>query len=62
MVDPTVQDFLPRIHMLKRFYLNNPTMNNGTSKSAKIVLSKSNFLCQISMDFSKKKIHLRVSI
>ena len=35
---PKVQDFCPRINMLKGFFLNNPTMNYGSSKSAKIVL------------------------
>ena len=39
----------------KEFFYNNPTMNYGSSKSAKIVLSKSIFLCQKSMEFKKEK-------
>ena len=44
IVGPKMQDFCPRINMLKGiFFKNNPTMNYGLSKSAKIVLSKSIF-------------------
>jgi hypothetical protein len=35
MVGPKMQDFCPRISMLKGF-LNNPNINYGSSKSAKI--------------------------
>ena len=33
---PKMQDFCPRINMLKGFFLNNPTMNYGLSKSVEI--------------------------
>ena len=64
MVGPKKQNFCPRINMLKEFFLNNPTMKYGSSKSAKIVCTfKVNFLCQKLTDFfSKIKIHLRISI
>ena len=35
------QDFWPRINILKGFFEKNSSMNYGSSKSAKIVLSKS---------------------
>ena len=44
MVGPKMQDFCPRINMLRMiFFSNNPMMNHGLSKSAVIVLSKSIF-------------------
>ena len=46
-----MQDFCPRINMLKGFFLNNPTMNYGSSKSAKIVLLKSIFYVKIRRNF-----------
>ena len=33
---PKMQNFCPRINMLEGFFLNNPTMNDGSSKSAEI--------------------------
>ena len=44
MVGPIKQDFWPRITILKgNFFFKNPYMNYGSSKSAKIELSKSIF-------------------
>ena len=60
MMGPKMQDFCPRINMLKGIFLNNPTMFYGSSKSAEIVLSKS--MSKIDGIFSKKKPHLRISI
>ena len=39
MVGPKMKDFCPRMNMLKGFFLNSPTMNYGSSKSADIVQS-----------------------
>ena len=54
MMGPKMQDFCPRINMLKDFFLNNPTMNYGLSKSAKIVISKSIFRVNNQQNFFKK--------
>ena len=43
MVGPKKQDFWPRINILEGFFILNPSMNYDSSKSAKIVLSKSIF-------------------
>ena len=61
MVGPKMQDFCPRINMLKVFFLNNPAMNYGLSISAEIVPSKSIFYVKINGTFSKKN-HLRTSL
>ena len=55
MVGPKKQDFWQRINILKGFFFLNPSMNYGSSKSAKIVLSKSTELFQ-------KKLRLRPNI
>ena len=53
MVGPKMQDFCPRINMLKgNFYKKNPAMTYGSSKSAEIVISKSIIYLK---KFSKKK-------
>ena len=54
--------FFPRINILKSFFLNNPTMNYGSSKSA-----KSYFQSQFSMSktdgfFSKKKTFKNINL
>ena len=50
MVGPKMQDFCPRIDMLKgNCFKNNPAMNYGSSKSAEIVIPK------IDGIFSKKE-------
>ena len=54
MVGPKMQDFCPRINMLKVFFLNNPAMNYGLSISAEIVLS--NFYVKNRQKFFKKKL------
>ena len=43
MVVPKKQDFWPRINILKGIFVLSPSMNYDSSKSAKIVLSKSIF-------------------
>ena len=48
MVGPKKQDFWPRINLLKGKYFVN-AMNDGSSKSTKIVLSK--LIFDIKMDF-----------
>ena len=48
--------------MLKGFFLNNPTMNYGSSKSAKIVPWKSIFYVKNGRNFFKKRNDLRISI
>ena len=50
-----MQDFCPRINMLKVFFLNNPAMNYGLSISAEIILSKSIFYIKNRLNFFKKK-------
>ena len=55
------QDFWPRINTLKGFFLNS-SMNYGSSKSAKIVPSKSIFDVKNQPIFFKKNIHLMISI
>ena len=57
-----MQDFCPRINMLKGFFLNNHAMNYGLSKSAEIVLSKSIFNVKNQLIFFKKKLRLRPNI
>ena len=62
-VSSVMQDFCPRIDMLKgNCFKKNPAMNYDLSKSAKIVLSKSTFKCQKSIYLKKKKTHIRISI
>ena len=53
MVGPKMQDFCPRINMLKGFFFN-PTMTYGSSKSAEIALSESIFYVKNQLNFSKK--------
>ena len=60
MVGPKKQDFWPRI--MGNFCLKNPLMNYGSSKSAKIVLSKSIFDVKNQLNFFKKKLRLRPNI
>ena len=51
MVGPKKQDFWPRINILIGFLKKNPSMNYGSSKSAKIVLSKSIFDVKNQLNF-----------
>ena len=62
MVGPKMQDFCPRINMLKVFFLNNPAMNYGLSISAEIILSKSIFYIKNRQNFFKKTNCLKISI
>ena len=57
IVGPKKQDFWPRINILKDFFLN-PLMNYGSSKSAKIVLSKSIFEVKNQLNLLKKNLGL----
>jgi hypothetical protein len=62
MVAPKKQDFWPRINILEGiFFKKNHSMNYGSSKSAKIILSKSIFDVKNQSNFFKKK-YLRISI
>ena len=56
MVGPKKQDFWPRIKILKGFFFLNLSMNYRSSKSAKIVLSKSIFDVNNQLNFFEKKI------
>ena len=59
MVDPKKQDFWPRINILKRkLFSKNPSMNCGSSKSAKIAFSKSIFDVKNQLNFFKKNLGL----
>ena len=70
MVGPKMQDFCLRINMLKGIFFLNPTMTDGSSKSAEIVLLESIIYVKNQRNFFKKKIHnlkkkknhLRISI
>ena len=63
MVGPKKQDFWPRINIVKgNLKKENPSMNYGSSKSAKIVLSKSIFNVKNRLIFFKKKLRLRPNI
>ena len=55
MVGPKMQDFAQESTCSKEIFLNNPTMNYGSSKSAEIVLSKSIFYVKNRQNFFKKK-------
>ena len=55
MVGPKKQDFWPRINILKGIKKKNPSMNYGSSKSAKIVLSNSIFNVKNKLIFFQKK-------
>ena len=57
MMGPKMQDICPRINILKGFFLN-PSMNSGSSKSAKIVLSKSIFNVKNQLNFLKRNLGL----
>jgi hypothetical protein len=57
-VGPKKQDFWPRINILKGFFFQNPSMNYGSSKSTKIVLSKSIFNVKNQLNFIKKNLGL----
>ena len=57
MVGPKKQDFWPRINILKGFFLN-LSMNYGSSKSAKIILSKSIFNVKNQLNFFKRNLGL----
>ena len=67
---PKKQDFWPRINILKgNLKKENPSMNYGSSKSAKIVLSKSIFEVKNQLILQKRLecpkidgIHLTISI
>ena len=61
MVSPKMQDFSPRINTLKDFFLNNPTMNYGLSKSAENHFQSQFSMSKIDGIFSKKN-HLRILI
>ena len=53
------QDFWPRINILKgNLKKENPSMNYGSSKSAKIVFSKSIFDVKNQLNFFKKNLGL----
>ena len=58
IVGPKKQDFWPRINILKDFFFQNPLMNYGSSKSAKIVLSKSIFEVKNQLNLLKKNLGL----
>ena len=58
MVSPKKHDFWPRIHILKGFFFNR-SMNYASSKSAKIVLSKSIFDVKNQPIFLKKNFSSR---
>ena len=63
MVGPKKQDFWPRINILKgNLKKENPLMNYGSSKSAKIVFSKSIFDVKNQLNFFKKRLRLRPNI
>jgi hypothetical protein len=55
------QDFWPWINILKGF-LFNPSMNYGSSKSAKIVLLKSIFDVKNQLNFFKKKLFKNINL
>ena len=56
---PKKQDFWPRINILKgNLKKENPLMNYGSSKSAKIVFSKSIFDVKNQLNFFKKNLGL----
>ena len=59
MAGPKKQDFWPRINILKGFLFKSV---DESSKSAKIVLSKSIFDVKNQLIFSKKKLRLRPNI
>jgi len=63
MVGPKKRDSWPRINILKgNVCFLNPSMNDSSSKSAKIVLSESIFDVKNQPIFFKKKFHLKISI
>ena len=57
MVGPKKQEFWPRINILKGLFLN-LSMNYGSSKSAKIVLSMSIFIVKNQLIFFKINLDL----
>jgi hypothetical protein len=58
MAGPKKQDFWPRINILKGNFFLNLSMNYGSSKSAKIVLSKLIFDVKNKLKFFKKNLGL----
>ena len=63
MVGPKKQVFRPKINILNGFFFKNPSMSHhDSSKSAKIVLSKSIFNVKNQLIFFKKKLRLRPNI
>ena len=58
MVGAKKQIFWPRINILKGFFFQNPSMNYGSSKSAKIVLSKSIFDVKNQLNLKKNPLGL----
>ena len=59
MVDPKKQEFWPRINILKGFFFfQNLSMNHSSSKSTKIVVSKSIFNDKNHLNFFQKKLRL----
>ena len=63
MAGPKNQDFWPRINILTGKKTRKiPSMNDGSSKSAKILLSKFIFDVKNRRNFLNKKNHLRISI
>ena len=62
MLGPKNQDFWLRINILKGFFFKNPSMNYGSSKNAKMVLSKSIFDVKNQLNFFKRKLRLRPNI
>ena len=62
MVGPKKARFLAKNQPTQRIFFLNPSMNYGSSKSAKIVLSKSIFDVKNQLIFFQKKIRLRPNI
>ena len=58
MVGPKKQIVWPRINILKGFFFQNPLMNYGSPKSAKILLSKSIFEVKNQLNLKKKNLGL----
>ena len=61
MIGLKKQDFWPRINILKGYFFLN-SVDYSSSKSAKIVLSKSIFNVKNQLNFFKQNFHLRISI
>ena len=62
MVGPRKRFLAKNQHTQRIFFLNNPSMNYGSSKSAEIVLPKSILNVKNQLNFFKKKLRLRPNI